>query len=101
MKHTEEEKIVNEENTEEKTEEKPKKVLQEKPNEKPTQEEKSVRILQDNTNSEVTDYGVISNLNAILKVENLHIEEERKKGNNANVASQRNLFEEISKTEKR
>ena len=78
MKHTEEEKIVNEEKTDEKTEEKPKKVLQEKPNEKPTQEEKSVGILQDNTNSEVTDYGVISNLNAILKVENLHIEEERK-----------------------
>ena len=45
MKHIEEEKIVNEEKTDEKTEEKPKKVLQEKPNEEPPQEEKSVRIL--------------------------------------------------------
>ena len=52
--------------------------------------------------TEVTDYGVISDLNAILEVENLHIEEEeRKKGNNSNIGSQRNLFEEISKTEKR
>ena len=45
---------------------------------------------------------MISDLNAILEVENLHIEEEKsKKGNNSNIRSQRNLFEEISKTEER
>ena len=52
--------------------------------------------------TEVTDYEVISDLNAILEVENLCIEEEeRKKGNNSNIGSQKNLFEEISKIEKR
>ena len=58
-------------------------------------------MLQDNKNPEITDYGVLSDVDAPLQVENLHTEEERKNRNKADLGSQRNIFEEIRKTEKR